>query len=252
MTSVAEGRDGARSGEEGSAGDLPDLVAGRRNLYFCSAPRTWTAARSPSEYGQVRYDLRRVPYDANQGVWGEAEMVLAAADTGKSILLPRISPDGRWLLFSMCDYGCFPVYQQEQRPLSDGSPGRPQTGLRPPIENQQRRAEWHSWSSNSRWIAFSSKRDSGLFTRTYLSYVDDQGQVHKPVLLPQEDPAFYDSCLWTFSVPELVTQPVTTRKEALGRVVRGSEIDVKMPITMATPKVETTPQSGTPYLSGRE
>jgi len=77
--------------------------------------------------------------------------------------------------------------------------------------------------------------------------------VHKPFVLPQEDPTQYDSCLWTYSVPELVGEPVRTTKESLGRVVRGSRrISVQMPITMATPKADTTPTIGVPYQAGRE
>ncbi|MGE5296221.1 MAG: TolB family protein, partial [Solirubrobacterales bacterium] len=228
-----------------------------RYLYFCSAPRTWTTRNAlPEEYAQVRYDLMRIPYDPNQGTWGQAETVLAAKDIGKSILLPRISPDGRWLLVSMCDYGCFPVYQKSSDLyLIDLQAGQ-QTGRYEPRRleiNSDQSESWHSWSSTGRWIAFSSKRDSGLFTRTYLSYVDPNGAAHKPFVLPQEDPTAYDSCLWTYSVPELIVEPVHTTREALGRVVRGSKkISVQLPITMATPKVDTTPQAGAPYLSGRE
>jgi hypothetical protein len=54
-------------------------------------------------------------------------------------------------------------------------------------------------------------------------------------------------------VPELVVEPVRTNKESLGRVVRGSRrISVQMPITMATPKADTTPTIGVPYQAGRE
>ena len=96
---------------------------------------------------------------------------------------------------------------------------------------------WHSFSSNGRWIVFSSKRRGGLFTRSYISYVDSQGKVHKPFILPQKSPSFYDSVLDTFSVPELVTGPIEISKRELGRVVRAaSETELKLPITGATPK----------------
>jgi hypothetical protein len=227
-----------------------------RYLYFCSAPKTWTDGPTLQRtYDQIRYDMGRVPYDANEDRWGEPEMLLTAAETGKSILLPRVSPDGRWLLFAMCDYGCFPVYRQSSDLyLMDlqAAAASPRPYRRLDI-NSDASESWHSWSSNGRWIAFSSKRLSRLLTRTYLAYVDEQGQVHKPVLLPQENPAFYDSCLWTFSVPELITQPVKARKETLARVVRGlDQIDVNMPVTMATPKVDTTiPQHDSPVQTGR-
>jgi hypothetical protein len=228
-----------------------------RYLYFCSAPKTWTDGPSFQEaYDRIRYDLGRIPYDVNEDRWGEPEMLLTAADTGQSILLPRVSPDGRWLLFAMCDYGCFPVYRQSSdlylMDLHADAGTRPKAYRRLDI-NSEASDSWHCWSANGRWIAFSSKRLSPLLTRVYLAYVDEQGQVHKPLLLPQQDPRFYDSCLWTFSVPELVTEPVKIRKESLGRVVRGTDqIGVKMPVTMATPKADTTiPQHDEPVQPGR-
>jgi hypothetical protein len=228
-----------------------------RYLYFCSAPLTWTNRSAiPEQYDRIKYDLMRIPYDADQGTWGPAETVLAAQETGRSILLPRISPDGRWLLLSMCDYGCFPAYRKSSDLYMIDLEAARQTGRHEPRRleiNSDQSESWHSWSSNSRWIAFSSKRDNGLFTRTYLAYVDPTGVVHKPLVLPQKDPTHYDSCLWTYSVPELVTEPVRTTKEALGRVVRSSrKISIEMPVTMATPKADTTPSSGAPYQSGRE
>jgi hypothetical protein len=211
-----------------------------RYLYFCCAPITWADRQTiPREFDRIRYSLVRVAYDVDADRWGELETVLSPKQTGKSILLPRLSPDGRWLLFAMCDYGCFPVY----RPSSDlylmDLAAAEQTGRyeyhRLNI-NSDASESWHCWSSNGRWIAFSSKRLSHLFTRTYLAYVDEQGAVYKPLLLPQRDPRFYDSCLWTFSVPELVTECVPVAPEAIGKVVRsGRQISVEMPVTMATP-----------------
>ena len=241
-----------------------------RYLYFCSAPLTWTSRNTiPERYDQIQYDLMRIPYDVERDEWGSAETVLAAQETGRSNLLPRISPDGRWLLVSMCDYGCFPAYRkssdlymidlEKKLEAAAGATAGEASDLKlgtPPFKlpiNSDESESWHSWSSNSRWIAFSSKRDNGLFTRTYLSYIDANGMAHKPFVLPQKDPTHYDSCLWTYSVPELVTEPVRAMKETLGRVVRGSrKIPVEMPVTMATPKADPLPSGATPYLSGRE
>jgi hypothetical protein len=112
---------------------------------------------------------------------------------------------------------------------------------------------WHSWSSNSRWIVFSSKRNSGVFTRTYIAYLDTSGKVHKSILLPQKNPRYYDSCLWTYSVPELIIEPVRVTKEKLGRVVRSSkDTSVQIPITMATPKAGTLPGHQEPWQAGHE
>ncbi|MBA7484034.1 hypothetical protein ES707_19554 [subsurface metagenome] len=236
-----------------------------RYLYFCSAPLSWSDRNViPDYFDEIKYDLVRISYDIDRDKWGELETVLSAKDTGLSILLPRISPDGRWLLFCMCDYGCFPVYQQssdlymidlEAARLSSPKSAQ-RTGkyeYRRLEINSDKSESWHSWSSNGRWIAFSSKRQSGVFTRTYISYVDRQGKVYKPLLLPQKDPTFYDSCLWTYTIPELVIQPVQVTGEKLARVVRGSrKISVDMPITMATPKVGALPEPPQPWLTERE
>ena len=194
-----------------------------RWLYYCSAPMLWENAEvvePPARYAEVRYDLMRVSYDLATGQWGEPETVLSAEKTGMSILLPRISPDGRFLLFCMCRYGCFPIYQPSSdlylMDLSSGTYRR--LGI-----NSEVSESWHSWSSNSRWIAFSSRRQGGLFTRCFLSHIDGDGRADKPFILPQKDPRFYDSLLKTTSVPELITGPVPVSAETLSRVARSNQ-----------------------------
>ena len=220
-----------------------------RYLYFCSAPVLWSDRDTlPQEnYDQVRYDLVRVSYDIDRDEWGELETVLSAEDTNLTILLPRVSPDGRWLLFCMCDYGSFPVYHDTSDLYLLDLTAFEKTGRAGPQRlhiNSNKSESWHSWSSNSRWMAFSSKRQNGVFTRTYFSYLDNEGRAYKPFLLPQKDPTYYDSCLWTYSVPELVAEPVQVTGETLGRIIRGSEkISVHLPITMATPKPDAVPGS---------
>jgi hypothetical protein len=226
-------------------------------LYFCSAPLFWTDRNIiPERFDEIKYDLIRISYDIDRDEWGKTETILSAQDTGLSILLPRISPDGRWLLFCMCNYGCFPVYQHSSDMYMIDLEAAQRTGkyeYRRLEINSDKSESWHSWSSNGRWIAFSSKRQNGIFTRTYISYVDRQGKAYKPLLLPQKDPVYYDSCLWTYSVPELVLEPVGVTKEELGRVVRGSQkISAASPVTMATPKAGKLPEPTEPWLTERE
>lgn len=235
----------------------PNWSADGRYLYFCSAPMTWSDQTVvPEYYDQIKYDLVRAGYNIDRDQWGPLESVLSAEDTSLSILLPRISPDGRWLLFCMCDYGCFPVYRHSSDLYMMDLEAAKQTGdfayERLDI-NSSESESWHCWSSNSRWIAFSSKRGSGVFTRIYIAYVDKNGKVYKPIRLPQKDPTYYESCLWTYSVPELITEPVRVTREKLGRVVRSSQkIPVQMPITMATPKAGELPEYQEPWQTERE
>ncbi len=235
----------------------PNWSADGRYLYFCSAPITWSDRTVvPESYDQIKYDLVRASYNIDRDQWGPLESVLSAEDTGLSILLPRISPDGRWLLFCMCDYGCFPVYRHSSDLYMMDLEAAKQTSdfayERLDI-NSSESESWHCWSSNSRWIAFSSKRGSGVFTRIYIAYVDKNGKAHKPIRLPQKDPTYYESCLWTYSVPELVIEPVRITREKLGRVVRNSrKIPIQMPITMATPKAGKPPEYQEPWQIERE
>ncbi|MEN6576051.1 MAG: hypothetical protein ABFD90_06895 [Phycisphaerales bacterium] len=208
-----------------------------RYLYYCSAPILWKDRNTvpPENYDKVKYDLRRISYDVVTDQWGQAETVLSAEQTGLSILLPRISPDGRFLLFCMCKYGCFPVYQPSSDLYLMDLDTKQYHKL--PV-NSESSESWHSWSSNSRWIAFSSKRLGGLFTRTYLSYVDGEGTAHKPFVLPQRDPTYYDSLLETYSVPELVQGPITVSKSLLAQAARAKpSVAPVIPITGASPKV---------------
>lgn len=205
-------------------------------LYFCSAPILWTDRKTvpPKEFKDVRYDLRRISYDLDTDTWGEPETVLSAAETGKSLLLPRITPDGRFLVFCMCNYGCFPIYQPSSDLCVMNLADRTWRKL---DINSEFSESWHSFSSNSRWMAFSSRRQAGLFTRTYFTYIDSAGTFHKPFVLPQQDPGFYDGFIKTFNVPELITGPVNVSPKKLAKAVRNPEqIQVKLPVTGATRK----------------
>jgi hypothetical protein len=235
----------------------PMWSADGRYLYFCSAPRLWPDQTTvlPEGYAEVKYDLVRISYDIENDKWGEVETVLSAKDTGLSIAMPRTSPDGRWMIFCMFKYGCFPPWQQNSDLYIMDLKAAEATGKyeyhRMEINSDQSEA-WHGWSSNSRWIVFSSKREHGPFTRSYLSYVDESGKAYKPLAVPQEDPEFYGYCLEMFNTPEFATGPIATIGERLARVVRGSaEVSVQMPMTMATPKASGTLEQGQSW-QGRE
>ena len=92
-----------------------------------------------------------------------------------------------------------------------------QTGTsRPLVEvNSDDVESYHSWSSNSRWFVFSSRRIDGLYTRPYIAYVDEDGKVGKPFLLPQKDAGFYQSFMKSFNIPEFITGKVKVRGRVL-------------------------------------
>jgi hypothetical protein len=177
----------------------------------------------------------RVSYDTRQDRWGAPEVVLSASDLRKSVNEPRVSPDGRWLLCCLLPYGNFPPYQPE----SDLYLLDLQTRQFRPLNelNSDQCDSYASWCSSGGWAVFSSKRIDGLFSRPYFSYLDGAGRFSKPVLMPQEDPAFYESFIKNYNRPELVKGPVTVRPRQL---VNG----------VFHPKTRLFPQGGESQVAG--
>jgi hypothetical protein len=223
--------------------NYPNWSPDGKYLYFCSAEMLWTDRNTvpPVHYNEAKYDLLRISYDIENDRWGEVETVLLAKVTGLSINQPRISSDGRWLTFSMCEYGCWPSYHPSSDLYIIDLKAAEQTAkfeYRKMEINSDECESWHTWSSNSKWIVFSSKKDNPLFNRSYIAYVNDDGRLSKSLILPQEDPDFYDTYLKTYTIPELVTSPVTAVGEKLARVIReGEYVPLDLTITMATPKI---------------
>ena len=235
----------------------PAWSADGKYLYFTSAPKLWPSdppTHPPPEYNQVKYDLLRIGYDIDSDTWGEIETVFAAGQTGKSVSMPRCSPDGRWLSFCLVDYGYLASWKQESDLYVIDLQAAERTGQFTPrrlANNSDMSESWHSWSRNGRWLVFSSKRMHGVFTRPFISYIDAGGEAHKPFVLPQKNPRYYETCLRTYNTPELVATPPAVTGEALAKATRAPEdIAVSMPVTMAAPK--TTPGLGTAAREHRE
>ncbi|MBN1998190.1 PD40 domain-containing protein [candidate division KSB1 bacterium] len=193
-------------------------------LYFCSAPTLNRNVPVIEQYPSTLYDLYRIPYDPAEKSWGELELVLSHEVTGLSITQPRISPDGRFLLFTMASYGNFPVY----RPDSDLYMMDLQSGTWEKISaNSDKTDSFHSWSSNSKWIVFSSKRADGLCAQPFFCYIEKSGQTSKPFVLPQKDPAFSQTFYKTYNVPELVFSRITVRPQILAATALNIDKTIK-------------------------
>jgi hypothetical protein len=80
----------------------------------------------------------------------------------------------------------------------------------------------HSWSSNSRWIVFSSKQRDGICAQPFFSYIDTNGQAHKPFVLPQKNPGLYGSFLMTYNLPELIQSPFDISPQKLVSVANAN------------------------------
>ncbi len=141
-----------------------------------------------------RYDLYRIPF--NDGKGGTAEPIPGASGNGMSNFFPKYSPDGKWIVF--CKAKSYMLLQPDSElyiiPAAGGEPRR----LR---YNTARMNSWHSWSSNSRWLVFSSKVNTA-YTQLFLTHIDDDGNDSPPVLLER-----FTSSDRAANIPEFVKLP---------------------------------------------
>ena len=156
-------------------------------------------------------------FDEQTRTFGEPVLEYDCAALGKSASVPRVSPDGRYLLFTLGDFGQFHIWHKS----SDLYVKDLQTGEVYPLTNANSNDvdSYHTWSSNGRWIVFSSRRDDGSYTRPYIAYFDKDGHDHKAFLLPQEDPEQNLLLLKSYNVPELTCSAVPVTPEQLKEVI---------------------------------
>ena len=170
-------------------------------LYFSR-----TDAGSETPFDSVRYDIYRIAFDPQNAKFGETEPVFVVSSINRSASFPRVSPDGKYLLCTVHNYGTFPIWHKEaDLCLVDLRTGESEF---PGKVNSDQSDSFHSWSSNSRWIVFSSRRFDGLYTKLYISHMDEDGRFQKPFLLPQRQPGFYNKFFYSYNVPELVTDQI--------------------------------------------
>jgi len=133
-----------------------------------------TEANDPNEV-QIQYNLYRVPF--NDGKGGIAEPILGASNNGLSNSFPKISPDGRWIVFVKARNA------QLMRPDSELYIVPTTGGIARRMRcNTSLMNSWHSFSPNGRWLVFSSKSRSP-YTQMYLTHIDADGNDSPPILI---------------------------------------------------------------------
>ena len=197
---------------------FPTFSPDGKYIYYCAAD----TVDLPGDINQLQYALVRIPFDESTGTIGSQVDTLY---NKRSVCHPRISPNGKYLLYTVADYGTFPIWHPE----ADLQMMNLETGAIDSLAvvNSQKSDTYHSWSSNSRWFVFASKRDDGLYGKPYFCYVDKDGKTHKPFCLPQRYPSFYDNNLKSFNAPELGKGKVPFDMEDVAKVMKQDYVNFK-------------------------
>jgi Flp pilus assembly protein TadD len=131
-------------------------------------------ANSPDET-QIQYDLYRVPFNGGKG--GQPEHIAGASRNGMSNNFPKVSPDGKWIVFVQCHNGL--LMRPDSRLFIVPATG----GVARPLQSNTRLMNsWHSFSPNGHWLVFSSKARSP-YTQMYLTHLDENGNDSPAILI---------------------------------------------------------------------
>lgn len=197
---------------------FPVFSADGKSIYYCAAD----SVKLPEDVEKLRYSLMRIQFDEVTGQWGgKPEVIWDAAEHGGSVCHPKCSPDGKWIMYTVADYGTFPIWHRECRLELMNL----ETGEILAMDNVQsdRSETYHSWSTSSKWFAFASKRGDGQYGKPYFSHIDADGNTTKPFVLPQKDPWFYEKNLRSFNIPDLADGMVDFDAETVGKMCREVE-----------------------------
>lgn len=172
-------------------------------LYFCSAVRPENDICE-----EFKYDIRRIAFDSNKGMaYGNIETVVNASADSLNAIFPRISHDGKYMMYCLSEYGTFPIWHKESElHLLDMSTLKEYDMSKANSEDAE---SYHNWSANSRWYVFCSRRDDGLHTRLYIGHISDDGQCDKPFMLPQENPLiYYNELFQSYNTPDFCNEKI--------------------------------------------
>ena len=190
-----------------------------KSIVYSSAP----VGKHPSI---TQLDLYIIPF--RDGLGGSPAPVPGASANGKSNFYARFSPDGKWMSWVQADYASLIKASSDIYLMSADF----RSGPRALASNVPHAADsWHSWSSNSRWILFATKREDGIFARLYMTHIDEAGNASPAVRLPIETPRMRMS----FNIPEFLAErpPIEEHRLFEGMCIRAESFKVKPPAAEA-------------------
>lgn len=176
-------------------------------LYYCTAD----SLKMPTSYKSLKYALCSVEFDAETASFGKVDTLVRAEN--ESVTMPRMSPDGIYMLYTSTAYGNFTVWHKDaDLVLVDLESGERHEADR---WNSCEAESYHSWSGNSRWVVFSTRRTDGDYTRLCLGYISPEGKLGKAFLLPQRDPEQNKRLMKSYNIPEFAAGKISPKGYAV-------------------------------------
>lgn len=199
---------------------FPSFSPDGKSLYFSTCAAVDTLEK---DFRKMTYSLCRISFDSETRSFGQrVDTLYNGEKAGKSVSFARVSPNGKFLAFTLQEYGGFGVWHKDadlyMLRLADNK-------LYPLAQaNSDFGESYHTWSSNSHWLVFSSRRLDGCYTRPFFAYIDDEGEAHKAFLLPQKNPAkFYRDLFYTYNLPEFLQEEARTDRHAIMHMMRDGQ-----------------------------
>lgn len=187
------------------AENCPVFSSDGKKLYFITSLQQ----DYPTHYKDQKYNLCSIDFNPEDGTFGnKVDTLFNAAAMGKSLTWPKPSYDGKYIMFTLIDYGYFSIWHKEaEQWLLNLETGE----SHPVVEiNSKDSDSYHNWSANSRWVVFTSRRANGLYSQLFIASIDENGKATKPFLLPQENPLeYYDETLYSFNTPDFTQEKVS-------------------------------------------
>lgn len=192
---------------------FPSFSPDGKSLFICRAK----ACTMPIDYEKLKYALLRYDFDPNTGKIGAtADTIYNPELENGSASFPRVSPDGKRIMYTVSGCGTFPIWHKD----ADLCMKNLKTGEKEDISilNSPDVESYHSWDRSGHWVIFSSRRIDGRYTRLFLAHYNPEQGFSKPFLLPQKDPEHNTNRLYSYNIPEFISLPVRLSKEKTAKL----------------------------------
>ena len=196
---------------------FPSWSPDGKYLYFCSSDST---INEIAEFKKMKYDIKRIPFNEADKTWGEVEDIYHASTKGISASHPKISPDGKFMIFTIAPFGPN-AYTQKEADLYLMNLETKEVSALDAINSNVSEC-YHAWASSGRWFVF-LRREDGNYGRPYFSYFDKNGKAHRPFVIPHTDADYNMNLIKSYNATEFLLGPVEVSQNEFYSLIEKEE-----------------------------